>query len=656
MDIMNQILGALVISFVLFIFLRSRKKQVEEEPSEEAEEEPSEEAEEEKSGVRIDPINRGGRPRVPMKKGGSINGIKKLSQIKPELICWQRERLWFMGIEVPEELLNKEIEYDRNKVSILKDDFNESRLIFGDFNDSFMVQWINDESGRKIKLSFEKKECFQFKLSGSTKNTGRFVKYPTIGSFLVIAPKMWERDKELSGLPPISPQSTFINIYRGHFFNLNKNESGKIAFRNQKNELKILEVKDIRFDLLGNNLVDSCEFMGPLYGDGPLSIQSLEKNGWDDVKTIVIGEEGRKQKRWRTQYSPDRQEIDQPMPQDFIERGGGWYFVRLYDTNDDLLESFDFRYASGLNDITLTRPTIFPGKDGHKSVKVTILHTSNIKISSKDVADDLHEISCGNYKTTLLIHPHSNTDYTSWFFYPTTNNRVQFDILVERVWWGLGDENIPPKDWVDHPINLTRKDFSATSKKTLFIRLPKSRWTESIQVGFENKKPSSYEVRVNERIVSIPLRHFSSTTEIESSDRDSHFYVSLFHDREELTHLIATLPRNADFILKEKPISNDSGEFGIFDEDKEPRKRPYRPSPPKTKKKPISTDSDEYGIIDKDKEPPKSSYRPPPQTRKPVLRCKKCMSVYNLESGMVDVDLCPYCAKSSGLYVLNPRR
>jgi len=163
------------------------------------------------------PISRGGRPRVRNKPDSSKDGTKKTSQIKPEIICWQRERLWFMGIEVPEELLNIKIKYVNNKVNIIKDDFNEARLILNDINDSFTVEWINDKSKTINKLSFEKKESFLFKLSGRANNAGRLVKHPTNGSYLVFAPMLWERDVGLSGQPPISPQNTLMKHFRVHF-------------------------------------------------------------------------------------------------------------------------------------------------------------------------------------------------------------------------------------------------------------------------------------------------------------------------------------------------------------------------------------------------------------------------------------------------------
>ena len=232
--------------------------------------------------LRRHPVSRGGRPRGPISKDRTKDESIKTAQVKPEIICWQRKRLWHIGIEVPEELLNSQIKYMDNKANIKNDDYNEARLIFSDILDSFEVEWINNDLVTKHTLSFENKDSFLFSL-GNDRNTGRLVKYPTYGSFVVFAPLSWERDVKLSGSPQISPQNSMINKFRVHFFNLDKNDISKIAFRNHTNELIIFEGKEVSFDLSGNRISDSCENMGPLFGEGPLSILSLNEDGWNNV-------------------------------------------------------------------------------------------------------------------------------------------------------------------------------------------------------------------------------------------------------------------------------------------------------------------------------------------------------------------------------------
>ena len=49
------------------------------------------------------------------------------------------------------------------------------------------------------------------------------------------------------------------------------------------------------------------------------------------------------------------------------KHGSGWYFARLYDERDDLIDSLDFRYVEGLKDIDneLSRREISPRQRLH---------------------------------------------------------------------------------------------------------------------------------------------------------------------------------------------------------------------------------------------------------------------------------------------------
>ena len=57
------------------------------------------------------------------------------------------------------------------------------------------------------------------------------------------------------------------------------------------------------------------------------------------VGVIVVGKEGRGKNRWRTQYVPNVNLIENELPQEIADQHGGWYFLRIYDNRDDLLES-----------------------------------------------------------------------------------------------------------------------------------------------------------------------------------------------------------------------------------------------------------------------------------------------------------------------------
>lgn len=93
--------------------------------------------------------------------------------------------------------------------------------------------------------------------------------------------------------------------------------------------------------------------------------------------------------------------------------------------------------------------------------------------------------------------------------------RVDVTILVERVWWAVGEENNAPSEWGGEPVSLTRADFAATSKKALWLRLPKRQWVGKVLVGFKRSKARSYNIKATEKLVAIPLRDFCDCPEIQ---------------------------------------------------------------------------------------------------------------------------------------------
>jgi len=299
---------------------------------------------------RIKPVQRGGRSR------GSIQISRRPTQLqkyqrKPEIVCWQRERLWYVGVEVSESLLEKQLLIVQNKSSLLQDDFDDCRWIL---NEAMVPVEIHCGE-EQYSISPYTKHLL-FKLSGSDINQGRCVKSPSFGSFFIIIPDTWERDVEISGPPPISPQPVSLEGFQGHFFNIVKGDDRKIAFRDDHNEIVYIQSEAIRFELEGAFLDDSSENLGPLFGEGPIVIHSLDNRGWTDVRILVIGEEGKGRKRWRTALTPDPNTLVQELPSEVLSRKGGWYFIRFYNQDDDLIESLDFRFMSGLKDIKKLQP------------------------------------------------------------------------------------------------------------------------------------------------------------------------------------------------------------------------------------------------------------------------------------------------------------
>jgi hypothetical protein len=213
--------------------------------------------------------------------------------------------------------------------------------------------------------------------------------------------------------------------------------------------------------------------------------------------------------------------IDQKMPDDLANRQGGWYFVRIYDKDDNLLESIDFRFSAGLKSIQIMNPGCLPEKGRYCNVEVKFNHQVNCKIEPAD--ENLHRtlsICREEDVTKVIIPPNPDHDKSYWIIREGCA-KTKVTILIERVWWNVGDLNGVPANWTDRIIHLSRQDFTATSEKALWLKFPRKRWVTKIEVGFNRDRSRPYNVEVEKEVMAVPLRDFCDAEEIENKQVES---------------------------------------------------------------------------------------------------------------------------------------
>ncbi|MEG3066463.1 hypothetical protein [Acetomicrobium sp.] len=173
------------------------------------------------------------------------------------------------------------------------------------------------------------------------------------------------------------------------------------------------------------------------------------------MRRVVVGV------KWRTQFSPDPDRVDQDLHSDILNKRGGWYFLRFYDGNDELVESLDFRFLFGLNQIKMPELSFFPPSSGYEPVCVELIHDSDISIGAVGSMPDI-QIEYESGKTILKIPPDPGYDTTRWQAGYKGGPQIEMTILVERLWLALGEEDGEPSQWEDRPLVLSRDDFTAT--------------------------------------------------------------------------------------------------------------------------------------------------------------------------------------------------
>lgn len=491
----------------------------------------------------IEPIQRGGRPRSSSQDRQNRERTNAPPIPKPEIICWKRERMWVPAVEVPEELLeNPGLTVRQNGSSLPQEASEEALWRLEGVAGKVTVRW-NDDDAKETAIELGQENYLLFKLSGPNLDQGRRVRSPSSGSYLVMAPDTWERDETLSGSPTVMPEHVSLDGYKAHFFDFEKDDNRKIAFRLPNDERVVIESKTPQFELVGNRIEDATEHMGPLFGERPPRIRALDAQAWNTVKTIVVGEEGRVKKRWRTSFSPDPSQTEQDLPPEVADRKGGWYFMRFYNSDDDLIESLDFRFLSALRGIKSPPPLYLPQEEGHQPAYVEILHEDDCQVQPVNSVETIPiERQCN--KTILTISPHPTCDETQWSLGPEGGPKVEITINIERIWWAVGEENIEPSDqeWQDKLLKLSREDFRATSRKALWLRLPRRHWVDKVLVGFERSRARPYLLETTKTTVPIPLRDFGDSTEVDNQSHQHSLGLWIKRDDQDIKGVLAILP------------------------------------------------------------------------------------------------------------------
>ncbi len=461
----------------------------------------------------VEPIDRGGKPRsagitpkkTPEREPRSIC-------LKPEIVCWNSEWQWTAAVELPEVLFGSSgLIVLQNGSSLAQDGTRDNCWPLSQISGQVLVQW--NEHAVPVILGGE--NYLLFKLSGQNHNQGRRVKIASQGSYVVITPDDWERDQGLSGPAPIAPEPTSLPRYMAHFFNLERNGTSKIAFCAAGG--RHVEVESVRpnFELVGKLLSDASDGKGPLFGESPPKIQVQEGRAWKNVATIVIGAEGAGRGRWRREFTPYTEKTEQNLPAEIEARRGGWYFLRFYNLNYDLVDSLEFRFVSALTEISMPPPQPLPSENGHQPVTVRFHHTADCSVRPTAGESALF-VEHGPTCTAVTVPPDPAFDQTYWEVLFSSANPVDIQLLVERIWWSQSDDCSPPFETkkFDRPLNFKRDAFRGTSNIVLHLWLPKPRWVDEVSFGFREESRRTYKVQCNSRYVSIALRDFGDAAEL----------------------------------------------------------------------------------------------------------------------------------------------
>ncbi len=470
----------------------------------------------------ISPKDRGGRPRVEQPERTNEEIHKESYYRKPELVCMQKDMKWYLGVEKTGN--ESDYEVKQNGKALTE---TVGLFLIEDILGSLVIKNKSTGSEQSINLADEQNHLLIFKLSGESIESGRLVRYATKGNYLVIVPRNWSRNEEKSGIAFLQPCDCSLDEYQAHFFHLDSESDSRIAFWNSDGE-EIENLKgNLQFDLNGNELCDANEEMGPLFGNGELTLVSNQPATIEKIKTIVIGEEGNDiPNRWKKEFKSIIVARQINVAEQLNGRTAAWYFLRMYDSEDKLIDSLDFRFVPNLEKIVVAEHSIFPNENcGHLSVKVVFeccdAGACDLELVEPNTALKITKLN--EKQIEIIIPSRPIFDMTKWKYKSKTNSQVHLSLLVERVWWNVSSDE--DRTWKDLPIGLSRDDFRATSESKLSIKLPRKRWTDKVRVGFNVSKAREYPVKVDDEVVEIPLNHFGDDGML---NNEGELYFKLF--------------------------------------------------------------------------------------------------------------------------------
>ncbi|MCI0624776.1 MAG: hypothetical protein L0387_24545 [Acidobacteria bacterium] len=423
-----------------------------------------------------------------------------------------------LGVEAPDEFDQiSTLLVVQNDVCLVEDQTSGAWLL-SHLGGEVILRTPDAVGENLARISLGDDDYLVLRLSGRDLNQGRRVKQVSRGSYLVVAPSTWSRHEGRSGPAPATPEPVCVHGHRAHFFDLPGDNSVGIALLDGSGRTIEVASGGPCFQPVGRPLPDACENLGPLFVTIPPRLQAAGGN-WESVGKIVVGEEGKRGKRWRTYFEPDRSLPEQALPAAVMERKAGWYFVRFYDLQGDLMDSLDFRFAAGLKGIRVSQHSPLPSDKGHESTTVEFCHDADWQVTASTLPSHV-KTQPGSERTIVRVPPTLECDRSEWLVGPRKGQEVRVVVLVERVRWTVGIEGHTPSQWQDKRLPVPREAFAATSGITIWIRLPRARWTERVFIGFCFEMRRGYEVKVTECMVAIPLRDFSDAPQLKCWSRD----------------------------------------------------------------------------------------------------------------------------------------
>ena len=468
------------------------------------------------------PIKRGGRSRSQtLAAVASEQQSAAESPYRADIICWEESRRWFVGVEVASDGVDS---FEVMQNGFLLDEHAVSRYQLHNLQGNVLIRNTESHADGARELVCDHSYLI-FKLVKGGQE-GRQVRHTRRGLYLVVVPDSWTWDEEPAVQLVVAPEPTSIEGFQAYLFEVGTHRGSTIIFLTQSGERQVVPSEKERFRLEGNLIPDFTERVGPLFGSAPPKVVDDSAESWSDVITLVIGREGPGSGRWRTEFRPQPAAQHQELPEQVRRRMGGWYFIRIYDTGDHLLESLDFRFMSALKAVVLSEHPSLPNSGKHEPVRLEFVHDPGCSVTSTGPPSSYLHLEKPPESTIVQLPADPAWDRTRWRV-EAKRASVEMTVATRRVWWAASDEDTEPSAWGAEAIDGRPVWFAATSNTSLWLRLPVARLVDKVQVGFRRETARLYSIPVSQERVAIPLREFGDCSEVEELSKEQQLRIWL---------------------------------------------------------------------------------------------------------------------------------
>lgn len=380
---------------------------------------------------------------------------------KPELICREEDQRINILFSVPSDFKVNNILQNGNPLT-----HQNNEYIIENIAEPIVIRTA-DNSEESISLAGDKYLIFKTGKNWA-EGAGRQIKYFTKGFFIVIAPKNWNRED----MPSVEKSACSDIMYLAHFFEVDSTNQSDTKFFE---ECKIPPLRKKIF-LEGASIHDDSE-QGLLYIKQPPKIRDTSEIVW-----VRVGEEGPGPKRWKgSNFKIKERSLEKLL----VDRCGR-FFIRVYNTKSEMIDSDEFRYCPDLREILVdNKPydpeTLLPPlPKGYEPSKLEFMGKDDQHLSC------LRKNGATNgtpQKSPKAIEPFPDDDKTTWTL-ETERGQVEVVINLPRIWWRL--EPSDEGGWHDKPIKMTRENFRSQSLIDTKIMLIAPSHIKNIKAGFDN--------------------------------------------------------------------------------------------------------------------------------------------------------------------------